>query len=449
MTRCNLQKFSVFVGVIVISALTPYSGAAQDSGKSKIVGAWNATADTEDGEKMSVITIKRSGDEYTGEYVASESGEKRELANISFEGKELKFEFELESQGEELLIKVVSNVDGNKLVGNWSALSGEDELASGSLKAEKKVATRFAGDWKTVAILPDGNTLESTLALKGRNNDLSGSINPHGDEAKIDRIKVDGNSIRMEFVLAVEGEGRNIVIDAKLDSRKSLNGKWILLDDAGDEEASGAWTAERSNAAKSDSNVAFDGSTLNSFRGYSEEAIGSGWKIENGVLHLDGTKSGDIITKQQFGDFELEFEWKISEGGNSGVMYRVSLGDKKPYLTGPEYQVLDDDKHKDGKIESHRSGSLYALYAPENKTLKPVGQWNTSKIVLKGNHVEHWLNEQKVVEAELGSDDWNARVADSKFKDWEKFGKNRRGHICFQDHGNPVWFRNIRIKSLD
>jgi len=131
------------------------------------------------------------------------------------------------------------------------------------------------------------------------------------------------------------------------------------------------------------------------------------------------------------------------------VMYRVSLGDRKPYLTGPEYQVLDDDKHKDGKIESHRSGSLYALYAPQNKKLMPVGQWNTSKIVLNGNDVEHWLNGQKVVAAEIGSADWNEKVADSKFKSWEKFAKNKKGHICFQDHGNPVWYRNIKIKPLD
>jgi hypothetical protein len=188
---------------------------------------------------------------------------------------------------------------------------------------------------------------------------------------------------------------------------------------------------------------------LASFRGYAQEEVGSGWSMSDGTLHFDGTKSGDVITKQEFENFVLEFEWKISEAGNSGVMYRVSLGDRQAYLSGPEYQVLDDAKHQDGKLKSHSAGALYALYVPINKTLKPVGQWNSSKIVLDGNKVEHWLNGLKVVEAELGSDDWKEKVAASKFKDWEKFGKNAKGHIAFQDHGDPVWYRNIKIERLE
>lgn len=200
------------------------------------------------------------------------------------------------------------------------------------------------------------------------------------------------------------------------------------------------------NVAKTDEG--FDGTSLSSFRGYSTEKIGSGWSMTDGTLYFDGSKSGDAVTRQEFKNFELEFEWKVSEAGNSGVMYRVSLGDRKAYLSGPEYQVLDDDRHPDGKIESHRAGSLYALYVPVNKTLKPVGQWNSSKIVLDGNKIEHWLNGDRVVEAELGSNDWKEKVAASKFKDWEKFGKNTKGHIAFQDHGDPVWYRNIKITRL-
>ncbi len=196
--------------------------------------------------------------------------------------------------------------------------------------------------------------------------------------------------------------------------------------------------------------VLFDGKSLDQFRGYQKEEIGAGWKVEDGMLHFDGTKgSGDIVTKQEFENFVLKFEWKISEGGNSGVMYRVSLGDKRSYLSGPEYQVLDDAKHRDGKNPSTSAGALYALYVPQNKTLNPVGQWNKSKIVLNGNKVEHWLNGTKVVDAEIGSADWKEKVEASKFKTWEKFGKNSKGHLCFQDHGDKVWYRSITVDVLN
>ena len=336
-----IEKTHTILGSIVFlflfGAVVPNSIHAQDSKKANVVGVWNVTADTDEGDRKSTWTIEKSGDAYKGEFLSEDRLGKRNISNINLTGNKLTFEIEVESNGQQMLIQVDSMVDGNKLTGTWAAVNDGNELASGSLAAVKKA-------------------------------------------------------------------------DAKPD---------------------------------------FDGSTLESFRGYTSGTIGSGWTMDDGVLHFDGNKSGDIMTKQEFGNFELEFDWKITEAGNSGVMYRVSLGDKKPYKSGPEYQILDDDKHKDGKLESHRSGSLYALYVPKNKTLKPVGQWNTSKIVLNGNTVEHWLNGNKVVEAELGSDDWNEKVAASKFKTWEKFGKNKKGHICFQDHGDPVWYRNIKIKSLD
>lgn len=217
--------------------------------------------------------------------------------------------------------------------------------------------------------------------------------------------------------------------------------------------AEGAKTAGENKPATeekpaAEARVLFDGTNLDQFRGYAEEKIGAGWKVEEGVLRFDGSGGGDICTRDEFSDFELTFDWKVTKGANSGVMYRVSLGDSAPYLSGPEFQILDDAEHPDGKNESTSAGSLYALYAPANKSLKPVGEWNTAKIVIKGNRVEHWLNEQMVVEAELDSEDWKNRVAASKFKDWEKFGKNPSGHICFQDHGNEVWYRNIRIRDL-
>lgn len=216
-------------------------------------------------------------------------------------------------------------------------------------------------------------------------------------------------------------------------------------DAAGDSEPA---SSPESGPAKAEFVALFDGSSLDAFRGYGEETVGPGWKIDGDVLHFDGTPSGDLCTKEEFADFELTFDWKVGPGANSGVMYRVSLGDPAPYLTGPEYQILENEGHADGKNPATSAASLYALYPPENATLKPAGEWNETRIYLNGPAVEHWLNGVCVVKAEIGGDDWNAKVAASKFKDWEKFGKNETGHICFQDHGNEVWFRNIRIRRL-
>ena len=190
------------------------------------------------------------------------------------------------------------------------------------------------------------------------------------------------------------------------------------------------------------------GDSLEQFQGYKNEKVGAGWKLKGGVLTFDGSGGGDIVTRESFDNFELTFDWKVNRGANSGVMYRVSMGDGAPYLSGPEFQILDDANHNDGRNEKTSAGSLYALYKPSGQQLKPVGQWNTAKIVLNGNHVEHWLNGKKVVDAEIGGDDWNERVAASKFRNWEKFGKNKSGRICFQDHGDEVAFRNIHVKRL-
>lgn len=154
------------------------------------------------------------------------------------------------------------------------------------------------------------------------------------------------------------------------------------------------------------------------------------------------------MTKEEFDDFELMFQWKVERGSNSGVMYRVSLGDRAPYFSGPEYQILDDAVHNDGKNPLTSAASLYGLYVPEGKELAPVGEWNTAKIVVQGTRVEHWLNGKKVVEADFASDDWQTRLEKSKFKTWPKFAKNRTGHIALQDHGDRVYFRDITIRRL-
>ena len=194
--------------------------------------------------------------------------------------------------------------------------------------------------------------------------------------------------------------------------------------------------------------VLFDGSSLDHFRGYKDQEIGKGWKIVDETLSFDGSGGGDIMTKEKFSDFELSFQWKVTEGANSGVMYRVTTGDGAPYFSGPEYQILDDSKHRDGKNELTSAASLYGLYKAEGKSLKPVGDWNQAKIVHQGNRIEHWINGKKVVDAVIGSDDWNERRNNSKFKTWKKFGASQTGHICFQDHGDQVWFKDIKIKKL-
>jgi len=188
---------------------------------------------------------------------------------------------------------------------------------------------------------------------------------------------------------------------------------------------------------------------LSKFRGYKKEEIGAGWSVTDGELVFSGKNGGDIITKETFDSFDLQLEWAISEGGNSGIMFNVGLGDGAPYLTGPEIQILDDAKHGDGKSGLTAAGAIYALYPPVDKKLNPVGEWNQARIVVQGKTLSSYLNGTKVAECEMGSDDWNEKVAKSKFSKWKKFASLDSGHIALQDHGNPVRFRNIRIKRLD
>ena len=209
-------------------------------------------------------------------------------------------------------------------------------------------------------------------------------------------------------------------------------------------EAAGAWK------------TLFDGTSLDAWRGYKSQTMPAGWRIEAGALVKDD-RVPDIITKDQYGDFELELEWKIGEAGNSGIFYRGiedpdytgAPNNDRIYTTGPEYQLLDDIKAQDNKTRLTCAAAAYGLYPSPAGHLKPVGQWNKTRIVAKGAHVEHWLNDVKVVEYELWSPDWEAKVQAAKFKDWPKFGRAKRGHIGLQgDHEGPLAFRNIRIREL-
>ena len=191
----------------------------------------------------------------------------------------------------------------------------------------------------------------------------------------------------------------------------------------------------------------FDGQSAAGWRGYGRDTMPDGWVVDDGALHRQ-SGGGDIMTDQQYQDFDLVFEWKVAEGGNSGVMYRVKESDQPAYFTGPEYQILDNAKHQDGKNLATSAAALYGLYAPMKDTVRPAGEWNEGRIVVEGNHIQHWLNGKRVVDCVMWSDDWQHRYDDSKFAPWQEFARMPRGHIVLQDHGDPVWFRNIRIKEL-
>ena len=194
--------------------------------------------------------------------------------------------------------------------------------------------------------------------------------------------------------------------------------------------------------------VLFDGTSLDAWRGYQTDSVPSGWRIVGGVLAKEAP-SGDIMTKDEFGDFELELEWKIGEAGNSGIFYRGTTEYDRIYWSAPEYQLLDDIKADDNKTRLTCAGSAYALYPSPPGHLKPIGEWNTTRIVATGAHVEHWLNGVKLLEYELWSSDWEAKVKASKFAKWPNFGRARRGHIGLQgDHTGSLAFRNIRIREI-
>jgi hypothetical protein len=191
----------------------------------------------------------------------------------------------------------------------------------------------------------------------------------------------------------------------------------------------------------------FDGRTTAGWRGYRSTTMPSGWQVVDGAL-TRVARGGDIVSVEEFANFELALEWKVEPGGNSGVFYRAGEDDDAVYWTAPEMQVLDDSGHADGRSLLTSAGSVYGLYAVPRHLARPAGQWNQARIVVNGNHVEHWLNSVRAAAYELGSDDWLQRVAASKFAPHARFGRNARGLLALQDHGDRVAFRNIKIRVL-
>jgi len=188
--------------------------------------------------------------------------------------------------------------------------------------------------------------------------------------------------------------------------------------------------------------------TMSQWRAYKSDAMPASWHVADGVLSKSSGVE-DLVTRDQYGDFELTWDWMLSKGGNAGVFYRTSEEYDHVYWSGPEYQLLDDANHPDGRNPLTSAGAAYAVYPPPRGVVKPAGEWNSSRIVAKGNHVEHWLNGQKVVEYDLMSPDWEARVKASKFVDWPHYGRAPRGMLAIQgDHDGMLSIRNMQVREL-
>jgi len=189
----------------------------------------------------------------------------------------------------------------------------------------------------------------------------------------------------------------------------------------------------------------FDGKTTAGWRGFKAPAPDPGWTVKDGALSPDPKTSKDIMTKDSFENFELAFDWKISPKGNSGVMFHVIEEGDQTYQSGPEYQVLDNSR---GEPPLEQAGAAYALYPPAMDMTKPVGEFNQARIAVDHGKVQHWLNGMMVVEYDLNSAEFKAKVAGSKFKAWPQFASSPTGHIALQNHGDAVAYRNIRIRVL-
>jgi len=190
--------------------------------------------------------------------------------------------------------------------------------------------------------------------------------------------------------------------------------------------------------------ILFDGTTLNGWHTFGSDTAGSGWNIDSGSIHLNSASKegrGDLVSNESYGNFDLKYDWKISKAGNSGVLFYVQ--DDKPkyedtYRTGPEMQVLDDERHDDRKKPSHRAGSLYDLIQATPGVVKPAEEWNTAEIISNNGKLDFYLNGVNVVNTTIWDDNWKKMLDSSKFKEWPAFGTFKEGHIALQDHGNDV-----------
>lgn len=189
------------------------------------------------------------------------------------------------------------------------------------------------------------------------------------------------------------------------------------------------------------------------WRGFKKQEVPDAWQAEDGAIVLTGKDGGDIVTKNEYQNFELMLDWKIAEGGNSGIFFNVSEDPKFDYTfqTGPEMQIIDDERHPDakqGKDGNRRAGTNYDLHPLSEPAVNPAGEYNTARLVVKDGQVEQYLNGKRVVEYTLWSPEWESRVKESKFAEMPDYGRYKSGRIALQDHGDKVWFKNIKIREL-
>jgi hypothetical protein len=222
-------------------------------------------------------------------------------------------------------------------------------------------------------------------------------------------------------------------------------------------DVQGAYAQEPNSLSAEESNAGwrllFDGQTLAGWRGYKSESLPASWKVEAGSLlsrHREGGSTGDIITVDQYGDFELLLDWKMTKGGNSGVIYWATEEGGNAWESGAEYQILDNAGHMDGLNPLASAGSCYAVFAPAKDVTRPLGQWNQTKIVAKGKHVEHWLNGEKLLEYDVDTELWRAHVKTSRYFQTAygqgNWGRAPKGHIALQDYGGAIEYRNIKLR---
>lgn len=194
----------------------------------------------------------------------------------------------------------------------------------------------------------------------------------------------------------------------------------------------------------------FDGKSTDQWHAYQNKPS-DGWEVVNGELHCrehDVKHRADLVTNAEYKDFEFSFEWKVGKGANSGAMYHVTEDHDAAYQTGPEYQLIDDLGYTQQLEDWQKSGADYAMHPPSKIMAKPAGEYNQSKIIVHGPHVEHWLNGEKIVDFQLWTTEWEQLKAKGKWKDAADYGMRKTGRIALQDHGGGIWFRNIKIKPL-
>ena len=191
----------------------------------------------------------------------------------------------------------------------------------------------------------------------------------------------------------------------------------------------------------------FDGKTTAGWRGFRQPRMPDGWQVVDGALTRIA-RATDIVTIDEFGDFELVVEWKMGSNGNSGIFYRVTEDDEVMWPVAPEFQLIDNGYTREPLKQVQRAGANYDLHPPAGDVTRPIGSWNEARLLVRGAHVEHWLNGAKLVEYELWTADWEQRVQQSKFKDYPRYARARRGHIGLQEHDSRVAFRNIKIREL-